>query len=122
MTCSAKRKMISFCILLVGNSLVLGQIKDVLRSIWINRDFIPNHSITTNGKNINAQIINEFKILNTKITLSIEGRKERHHTCIPFSDTDYYNLLQNTQLLLHNRFNNVMHTTLYRDLWVSLTS
>ena len=96
------------------------EIKDVLRSIWINRDFIPNHSITTNGKNINAQIINEFKILNTKITLSIEGRKERHQALrIPFSDTDYHNLLQNTQLLLRTIGSNnvIARLTLYRDLW-----
>jgi len=96
------------------------EIKNVLRTNWIIQGFVPNHSITTNGKQLNAQVINDFKILNTKITLSIEGRKERHQALrIPFSDMEYAVLLQNTQLLINTIGSNnvVSRMTLYGDHW-----
>jgi uncharacterized protein len=96
------------------------EIKKVLRYLWIKNGFVPNHSVTTNGTKMNPQVIEEFRILQTKVTLSLEGKKERHQSLrIPFSDSRYEALILNTRILLSSigTDNVIARLTLYQDWW-----
>jgi uncharacterized protein len=96
------------------------EIKKVLRYLWIKNGLVPNHSVTTNGTKLNPQVIDEFRILQTKVTLSIEGRKERHQQLrIPFPDILYDALIDNTRVLTRTlgSDNIIARLTLYQDWW-----
>jgi uncharacterized protein len=96
------------------------EIKDVIRTIWLKNGFLPNHSITTNGKNLTKKIISEFEILKTKVTLSIEGKKERHLALrTPWSEDEYEELIANTKQLIKKvgPENLIARMTLFDELW-----